>query len=1371
MSLLPYLAQDRRRALAQGVELPEQAEGAALFADLSGFTALTEALARAHGPRRGAEAVTRQINQVYGELIRIVENWRGSVVGFAGDAITCWFDEADGPGCPRAAAAALAMQATMRAAATVPIRRGVSVTLALKVAVACGPVHRWAVGDGQAQRFDVLAGATLMRAAALEQLSHPGEVLLEAAAASALGDAARLGEHRRSAEGLEAVLLEQFDTNEAPGPWPTPADASPEALRPWLLPAVFARDQVGLGAFLTELRPAVPLFARFAGIDYDRDPTARARLDTLVRAAQQTLARYDGTLLQITIGDKGSSLYALFGAPVTHEDDATRAVLAALDLQRHAARHGLPPLQIGLGQGALLVGAVGGPTRQSYTAIGDAVNLAARLMEHAAPGETLLGAQVRRAVADRFALQPRPPLVLKGRAAPEPVFVARRLGKRAAARLIEPCAALPLIGRGRELDLIEAVLEHTLAGRGQVVGVEAEAGMGKSRLVAEAVRLAQARGLTVYGAACHATGTNTPYLVWGPIWQDLLDLPPEASPTARREILAQHVALLAPERQAALPLLGPLLDLSLPDNDFTRPLEPRDRQAAMHALLRDMLIATARAAAAAGGGLLLVIEDLHWIDAVSHELLVDLARSIGDLPVLLLLASRPPEPARAPLAADLLPYTAVIRLERLDDADVAQLIAAGMARLGLEDSDPPPALVEALSARAQGNPFYLEELLNYLHDHKIDPRHPATLAALELPESLHRLVLSRLDQLSATQQATIRAASVIGRRFLAAWLAGAFRELSGANLPTDLSALVRADLTAQDAPEPETAYMFKHVVTQEVAYSSLSAGARTQLHKQVARYLEALAGETPERVVDQLAYHYDRSDDLPRRRKYLRRAGEAAAGRFANTAALSYLERALGLTRSHETREQYELLLQHEAILDLLGDRAGQRRDLDALEPLAAALDEPEAQATVLLRRGTLALNLGDYAEARAYAEQSVLLTQATLGRGLEAQAEALWARACVEQSSLAEAEQHAQTSLRLARAAGERPSEIRALLVQGIIRIHQRALADARHVLDQALERARQINDPRLLASTWNLLGNIAMFQPLHAAAQEAYRQGTVIARMIGDRNLEAVLCNNQGQIAIHQGDYGAARDVLAQGLAIARAIGDRHVESYLIAGTAKLYDAVGDYAAAQSWSDQSLALKRALEERWFEGYALAFQGLIAHHRRDDTAALEAVTAGLAILSGLDARSHQAKALTIQGHALARLSRLDAAADSYRAALELREELREAHLAPEARAGLARVALAQGDLAAALAHAEAILPQLHPGGLEGADEPLRVMQTCADVFAAAGDARVGTVLAAARAELQRRAATLWDDAARQVFLEQVEAHRVVNGLHTTKDT
>ncbi|GAB4196944.1 MAG: adenylate/guanylate cyclase domain-containing protein [Roseiflexaceae bacterium] len=1368
MSLLSYLAQDRRRALTQGAGLPERAQGAALFADLSGFTALTEALARAQGARRGAETVTRQINQVYGELIRIVEGWRGSVIGFAGDAITCWFEEADGPACARAAACALAMQQAMRAAATVPVRRGLSVTLALKVAVACGPARRWAVGDPETQCFDVLAGATLMRAAALEQLSHPGEVLLEAEDAAQLGPVALLGERRHGPDGLQAVRLEQFDINLAPEAWPPSAELPPEALRPWLLPAVFARDQAGLGAFLTELRPAVPLFARFTGIDYDHDPNAREQLDTLVRAAQQILARYDGTLLQITIGDKGSSLYALFGAPVAHEDDATRAVLAALDLQRYAARHSLPPLQIGIGQGALLVGAVGGAARQTYTAIGDAVNLAARLMEQAAPGETLVGAQVRRAVSGRFVLQARPPLELKGRAAPEPVFVARRLGRHAAARLAEPSAALPLIGRGRELAQLQQALEQALAGHGQVVGVEAEAGMGKSRLLAEAVRLAQSRRMAVHGGACQATGTNSPYLVWGPIWQDLLDLPPEASPTARQEMLARLVAQLAPARQAALPLLGPLLELSLPDNDFTRPLAPRDRQTALHALLRDMLAASARAAAGTGGGLLLVIEDLHWIDAVSHELLVDLARSIAGLPVLLLLASRPPEPARtqAP-SADLLPYTAIIRLDRLDDADVAQLIAAGMARLGIEDAGPPPALVEALSARAQGNPFYLEELLNYLHDHRIDPRDPAALAALELPDSLHRLVLSRLDQLSATQQATIRAASVIGRRFLAAWLAGAFRELAGANLRTDLSALVRADLTAQDAPEPEPAYLFKHVVTQEVAYSSLSAGARTQLHKQVARYLEALAGETPERVIDQLAYHYDRSDDLPRRRKYLRRAGEAAAGRFANTAALSYLEGALGLTRPDEVREQYELLLQHEAILDLLGDRAGQRRDLDALEPLAAALDDPEAQATVLLRRGTLALNAGDYTEARACAEQSVLLTQATLARGLESQAEALWARACVELSALAEAEQHAQTSLRLARATAEHSGEIRALLVQGMVRIHQRALPDARAVLEQALARARQINDHRLLASTWNLVGNVAMFQAMHTTAQEAYRQSTEIARMIGDRNLEAVLYNNQGQIAILRGDYGAAREVLSQGLVIARTVGDRHVESYLLASMAKLYDAVGDYAAAQDWSVQSLALKRLLDERWFEGYALTFQGLIAHHRGDNTTALAAVDAGLAILRDLDSRSQQAKALAVRGHALAGLGRLEEATTAYQAALELREELRETHLAPEARAGLARVALAQGDLPAALAHAEAILPQLAPGALEGADEPLRVAQTCAQVLAAAGDSRASTVLAAARAELQRRAATLWDDAARRTFLEQVEAHQAISVVNT----
>src|SRR5262249_43379842 len=209
--------------------------------------------------------------------------------------------------------------------------------------------------------------------------------------------------------------------------------------------------------------------------------------------------------------------------------------------------------------------------------------------------------------------------------------------------LTEPAYALPMGGRKPELALIGEKLELAFQGQGQLVGVVAEAGMGKSRLIAEAIRLARRKGLRGFGGACQSYGTNTPYLVWGPIWRGFFDL--DADWPARKQIRMLEGAIedLAPERLEALPLLGPLLGLNLPENDFTRTLEPRSRESALHALLLDCLRAAALQAASDGAGLLVVLEDLHWIDAASHDLLEQVGRAIVDLPVLIVAAYRPPE--------------------------------------------------------------------------------------------------------------------------------------------------------------------------------------------------------------------------------------------------------------------------------------------------------------------------------------------------------------------------------------------------------------------------------------------------------------------------------------------------------------------------------------------------------------------------------------------------------------------------------------------------------------------------------------------------------------------------------------------------------
>ena len=249
-SMAAYLPQDRRQALAHGLQLPDRTDGTALFADISGFTPLTEALRLALGPRQGSETLTDHLNRTYTALIAQVDAYRGSVIGFAGDAITCWFDEADGPAAPRAAACAVALQRTMAAGARIALPGGGVTMLALKVALASGPARRMVVGDPAIQTLDLLAGATLTRVAEAEHHAGAGEIVLDAASVAALGETATTGEWRDDAETGErfAPLLELL-VAPPPAPWPTlAADALPPALlQPWLLPAVYAREWRDVG--------------------------------------------------------------------------------------------------------------------------------------------------------------------------------------------------------------------------------------------------------------------------------------------------------------------------------------------------------------------------------------------------------------------------------------------------------------------------------------------------------------------------------------------------------------------------------------------------------------------------------------------------------------------------------------------------------------------------------------------------------------------------------------------------------------------------------------------------------------------------------------------------------------------------------------------------------------------------------------------------------------------------------------------------------------------------------------------------------------------------------------------------------------------
>jgi predicted ATPase/class 3 adenylate cyclase len=1137
-SLFAYLPQDRRLALATGASLPDRSTGAALFADISGFTPLTEVLTQTFGPRRGAEALTQQVNAVYEALLSTVDDHTGSVVGFAGDAVTCWFDDAGAPaaGAQRAVACAQAMQTAMGAFTALAHPAGGTLSLSVKVAIATGQARRFLVGDPQVYQLEVLAGEVLDRMATAEHLARAGDIVVDVVTIESLGkpdvhtwrtDPAT-GSRFAVLTGL-AVSDHSIQIDENSGLQVVIDNLEPEAVRPLLLPTVYNRLLAGQGEFLTELRPVVACFVRFGGLDYDADPQAPAKLNAYICWVQQVVAAYEGVILDLTLGDKGSYLYAAWGAPVAHEDDDRRAAHAALELR-------VPPpafsfigaVQIGLSRGEMRTGAYGSAMRRTYGALGDEVNLAARLMQAAPPGQILASGRVQAACANYFTWETLPPLQLKGKQALIPAYQLHE-ARHTTIRLHEPRYHAPLVGRRMELEQITATLQRAAAGEGQIVGVVGEAGLGKSRLVAEAVRAAQADGWTVYGGAAQSFGTNSAYLAWQPIWRAFFGLSAdlEGEPAAQ---IQRELTQLTPGASERLALLEPVLGLPLPETDLTANMEEKLRKESREALLVDLLKARA-----SQRPVLLVLEDCHWLDSLSHDLLEVIGRVLPGLPVAVLMAYRGSDTAHVPSPrVTALPQFTALALTSLasDEAEAFLTMRLAAARPGGALA---PVLMQRLVERSQGNPFYLEELLAYLIDQGVDLTDPTLGARVELPVSLQSLILSRVDKVGERAQLTLKAASVLGRLIRVAWLVGYQPTIGTADqFQLDLAELARLEFIGLDTPDPALTYLFKHIITHEAVYGSLAEEVRLRLHGQVATWLER-AGSTD---LDLLAYHYSLSDNTAKRREYLHRAGDAAAATWSNVAAASYYERLLAELAEDDTERSM--------VLRALGEMLERQGAWDAAAvqyalALEAANDSRAHVAAASYGLGVVRGKQGAYEEASAqlqaagaaYAaagdEAGVGRTQAEIGR-------IYWLQGDYRQAS-----EILETSLRTAQVADDKITMARVLYHLGILVLRQGDMRAARERLEASLSLYQGQGLRAACASVLNSLGIVAMEQQEFELARAQLEESLALRRELGDRWGLSLTLGNLGLVVQNQGAWDQARPLHLESLRLSQELGDR--------------------------------------------------------------------------------------------------------------------------------------------------------------------------------------------------------------------------------------
>jgi class 3 adenylate cyclase len=1115
------------RPETMGAPWAERTAGGLLLADISGFTAITERLAQ-QGPG-GVEALSGLLNGAWGRLLTLIAEAGGDVLKFAGDALLACWPATDGdpagslaPATLRAAGCAQAMQATLqRYAAAEDIR------LLLRVGIGAGEVALLDVGGVLDRRELLVAGGAVRQAAGAVRQAHPGQVVV-APEAWPLLEGSCVGE-RLAAGGAHLTSAPA-----APSAGPVRRLALPDgmdaALVPYLPRALLGPLLAGQEEWLAELRRVTVVFVNLPDLAH---AVTLDRAQRVIAALQTVLYRYEGSLNKLSVDDKGTMLVAVLGLPpLAHENDPARGVQAALAMRDAVIALG-ERAAVGVATGRVFCGVVGDRWRREYTMLGGVVNLAARLTQ-ATPGEILCDATTARGARGAIAFEALPALTVRGWEKPVPVYRPYdETAPRLAAAPARTTEAGTLVGRRAERERLTEELRLLVRSgcdrqpdRASVVVVEGEAGVGKSRLVAELLGQARAAGLRVLSGAGDAIEHSTPYYAWREVFASLPAVDGGRDPEARSRAVLELLGP-DPESRELAPLLNVVLPLELPETPSTAGLSAQGRADQTRNLLLRLL-----RAAIGGAPAVLVLEDAHWLDSASWALALAVSRRIT--PLLLVLVTRPraeqqvTEGIGSAAVRRLLqaPGTRRLLLEPLPSDDVEALVCQC---LGVDAV--PEVVASLIQEKAEGNPLFIEELAYALRDaglvQIVDGRcrlvPGVDVRGLGLPDTVHGVITSRMDRLTPAQQLTLKVASIIGRVF-------AFRVLRdvhplrdrAARLADDLAVLERASLTVLDTPDPDLAYLFKHVVVQEAAYNLMLVAQRRQLHHAVAEWHERTHQGDLAPLAPLLAYHWRGAEVPARAIDYLERAGAQALRTGAYQEAVRFFTDALEL--DNRTR----------------GMR-GADSDGDAR---AAGRGAPAPDAATIRRArwehqlGDAYLGLGQLGPEREHLHAALALLNRRVpasGRrlavglawqGAQQARNRLWPRSPVAASP------EARTALLEAAEVYER---LNLLDFYANRRVH------ALHAAVKGLNLAEGSGSPAAVVRLTASCGWSIGYVPLHWLAEAYIRRGLVAAERVADPLARAWVLQVSALYGVGVGRWPRARAHLEEAAAILRRLGDR--------------------------------------------------------------------------------------------------------------------------------------------------------------------------------------------------------------------------------------
>jgi class 3 adenylate cyclase/tetratricopeptide (TPR) repeat protein len=1141
----------------------DQIQAALLLVDITGFTRLTSTAVRG-GPAE-VEGLSHAVNRYLGRIIDLIAAHGGDVCKILGDALLpVWpaIDEDLAAVTHRAALCGLAIASEL---GEVEVER--DLRLAVKIGLSAGEVSETHLGGLDGRWGFLIGGEGVSDLSALERRMRTGDVVATPPAWALIAD-------RFVGQPLDLGHVRIGSTSSALEPRPlVPALLQGEReaeVRAYIPRVILARLDAGQADWLAELRRTTVVFAAVRGIATE-SAAAVGILQQVTLAAQRVLARYDGWLKEVTIDEKGTTLVAVFGvAPFSHEDDPGRAVEAGMAIVSAVGSLGRRA-GVGIASGTAICGPVGNARRRDLAVLGQHVNLAARLAQAAGDDELLIDTETHHLVRGERAYERLPAYVLKGMSAPIDVY---RVRSPAAAT---EAPATALVGRIAELGVARDAIEWLTAGMSRLAVVEGEPGIGKSRFVAEWERLARGEGVrTLVGEAVEIESA-TPYHAWRAVFERIFGLEGVTDREQRRRRVSQGLAADAATARLA-PLLNPILaPLDLADNEVTGQFDGEVRADNT----RDLLIRTLRAQTSAVP-LMIVLEDAHWLDSASWALALRAAREVPSL--LIVVTMRPLSDAEEDPIAGVRGQTTSVRLGPLSREDCVALACqrTGATRM----ADTVAAIVEQ---RAEGNPLFIEQLTYAMRDTGrvvvdgglLRPASgPQSLDGSIIPDTVQRLITTRLDQLPPAEAMTIKVASVIGKRFSLRTLADIHPvPTSTEELTNHLRTLSRLALVAPASTSPEPTFEFSHVITQEVAYNLMLSAQSRELHRGLARWYERTYASDLSPFHAFLAHHWQRAGEAERAVDYLDLAGGQALRTFANEEAIDFLEQALKLDEG------------------------------------SALQLEPVRRARRRLQLGEAYVHMSRYNEGRAHLETGLRLMGQPAPAGAIRQGTAVvveLVRQALHRVRVGprrrRLDDQARVDLVAAFRAFERLAEASYYASETLLPLYC-----VIRILNEAEASRIPAEIARGLAGTGALLGLI----PLPRIAE--WYLGRALAQLgeVDDLTTHEIVEIVVGFYQIGAGRWEPARERFRSVRGIARRLGDRRRLEDALANAMELENLAGDFRAASELADELTAAASAEHDPRYVGTGHLGRAYAAWQTGDMSQAMAAARAVRELLAG----------------------------------------------------------------------------------------------------------------------------------------------------------